>query len=363
MILSCPQCPKTYDVPASALPPGGREVACSACGCVWFERGRLARAAAGACAADVAYAPAPETEVIEAEYETVGETRERPAAPAAIAAPDDAAPHPSPARAQQTTLTVAYAAPQASEAEATRLAAELLSQAAASRLRRLRDAGLTLAGTALGTLLHVTARLRGRPAPVRPTTPGDAAARDTRAKMRARAANAMTPARALGWTAWAGISTALVLALTMRAETVQALFPPAATLYALVTPPSAPPGLRVQGALGAFAMSSQGPAVTLTGAVVNEGDRDAVPQVTMTVQTPDGPLAQPVALPPVALPPGGERPFTVRALVPEGSTAVALTVTAGEATREGLALQTQGPGWSGHAGPPQLGAAPEGDAR
>ncbi|MEM9234278.1 MAG: zinc-ribbon domain-containing protein, partial [Pseudomonadota bacterium] len=39
MLISCPSCPKMYRVPASAIPPEGREVSCSACGTVWHEQG------------------------------------------------------------------------------------------------------------------------------------------------------------------------------------------------------------------------------------------------------------------------------------------------------------------------------------
>lgn len=356
MILSCPECPKTYDVPPAALPPGGREVECSTCGCVWFERGAMARAAAvGAAGADVAYAgDFAYAEVIEAEFQAVGGTEPRPLPQTA---PIGADPQPSPARAQQTALAVAYVPavrPASDEAEAMRL----LAAAATRRLRALRDAGLTALGFALGTTLHAAAKLRGRDAPRHPQTPGDAAARATRARMQARAANAMTPARALGWTAWTGTAASLAFVLTAKADAVREAFPPAANLYAMVATPPAPPGLRVRAELETYAVSSQGPAVMVAGVVVNAGAAEAVPQLTMTVATPQGPSAQAVALPAVALPPGGERPFAVRALVPEGATGVSLAVAPGDVVRDGFALQTQGPGWAeGHAGPPQLGRA------
>ena len=356
MILSCPACPKTYDVPSAALPPGGREVECSACGAVWFERGLMARAAAaGAAGADVA--PVWD-DVIEAEFQTVGTTEPRPApTPAAL----DAEPAPSPAREQQTALTVAYdAGPNDAEAEAAaaREAARLLSLAAKARIKRGRDALLTAAGSALGTVLDLAERLRQKPTTPPPATPGDLAARATRARMQARAANALTPARALGWGVWGAAVCSVVLALTAGSERLRAAFPPAQSFYDLAVPPAAPPGLRVEGELKTYAVSSQGPALVLAGTVTNEGAADAVPNVTLWVRTPDGEAGQPVALPPVALPPGGERPFAVRALVPDGATAIRLTVAPGAASRDGLALQAQGDGWSaGHAGPPQLGGA------
>lgn len=38
MRLICPNCGAQYDVPSGAIPPDGRDVQCSACGKVWFER-------------------------------------------------------------------------------------------------------------------------------------------------------------------------------------------------------------------------------------------------------------------------------------------------------------------------------------
>ena len=365
MILSCPECPKTYDVPSSALPPGGREVECSSCGAVWFERGMMAQAVnAGAAAADLAM-PVWD-EVIDAEFKAVGATEPRPAPEPAA---DDAAPAPSPARDQQTALTVAYGVSAAqstprhdpSGEEAAKEAARLAALAVSDVLRRLRDSALAMAGFALGTAHHVLARLRGRPAPERPATPGDAAANATRARMRAKAVNALTPARMVGWVAWTVVAGLIVFAVALKGDVVQRVFPPSAKLYSLMGPPPAADGLTVTGGLDAYAVSSQGPAVMVSGVVANRGRADAVPLVTMTIETPDGPVSQAVSLPQVPLPPGGERPFAVRALVPPGASGVSVDVAAGKTSRKGFALQERG-GWAtggnGHAGPPQLGGAP-----
>lgn len=367
MILSCPACPKTYDVPPSALPAGGREVECSACGTVWFEHGRMAHAVnAGAAGADVAAVwPADVwSDVIDADFQAVGPSEARPA-PAA--AERDADPAPSPARDQQTALTVAYGVP-AEGAEpqpatmpddAAREAARLLALAAAARAKALRDRVLVLAGHALGTVLHTVNRWRRRDGAAVHASPGDAAARATRARMRAKAANALTPARAAGWLLWCAAAAGVVLLMTAGRDVLQSAFPPAAKIYALGTPLPAAAGLKVTGDLKTYAMSSEGPAVLVAGTISNDGRSAMVPVLTMTVATPDGPAAQRVAIPPVALPPGGERPFAVRALMPAGASGLTLSVAPGELERGGFALQETGSGWgsptNGHAGPPAIG--------
>ena len=358
MILSCPSCPKTYDVPAAALPPGGREVACSACGAVWFERGAMARAAAaGAAGADVVF---PGGDVIEAEFQPVGVTEPRPAP---VPAEPDALPAPSPAKAQQTALTIAYE-PVADDEEVAREAVRILAEAGQAKLRRARDRVIGAAGALLGTALSAWSRRRDQAAP-KPATPGEAAARATRARMQARAVNAMTPGRALGWAVWAMASATVLFVLVAKPAQVQAVFPPSQKLYGAFAEPTAAPGLRVGGTLRTYAVSSQGPAVMVAGVVSNDGAAALVPVVTMTVEGPDGATSQPVALPAVALPPGGERPFAVRALVPEGVSAVRLSVVAGTPVRDGLTLQAQGDAWggAGHAGPPRLGGAPHSPPR
>ena len=102
MILSCPSCEKTYRVPAAALPPGGREVRCSVCQTVWWERGAMAEAvAAGAQGADIAprYYGAADAEtgpVIETSYDAEPRPEPRPE-PGPAPATTDNEPQPSPA--------------------------------------------------------------------------------------------------------------------------------------------------------------------------------------------------------------------------------------------------------------------------
>lgn len=52
MRLICPNCPAQYEVPEDAIPPAGRDVQCSNCGHMWFQRpaGDAAESAAPAAA-------------------------------------------------------------------------------------------------------------------------------------------------------------------------------------------------------------------------------------------------------------------------------------------------------------------------
>lgn len=43
MRLTCPTCGATYEIDASVLPPGGRDVQCSNCGSTWFQEPAAAR--------------------------------------------------------------------------------------------------------------------------------------------------------------------------------------------------------------------------------------------------------------------------------------------------------------------------------
>ena len=50
--LSCPTCDAVYEVPAAAIPASGRDVQCSNCGTVWFQRSGQAPAPPSAAALD-----------------------------------------------------------------------------------------------------------------------------------------------------------------------------------------------------------------------------------------------------------------------------------------------------------------------
>ena len=346
MILSCPSCAKTYRTPSSAIPPGGRDVQCSACGCVWFERGQMAEAVgAGLSAADTL--PRREAAVIEGHCE--------PARPRPQPSVGDEAPRVSPAREQQTALAIVYGpseplpAPTLRSEEASGDGPSL-SEAADVLLRTLSERARRRAAFAASQLAAMAARLKR--APVAEPSTSEAAARATRRALQRRAANRLTPARALGWVAWAACVVGLVHALVFERQAVSRIFPPADRIFERGATPETPKGLRIEVSLSRYARSASGPAVVVTGNVFNDGDA-AVPEIRLTAVTADGEETQVLPLPQTQLPRGGERPFTVRALVPEGTTGLAVSVVAGEAARPaGFVLQARGGAWDGHAGPP-----------
>ena len=381
MMLFCPECEKSYRVPSAAVPPAGREVRCSACGATWFERGRIAEAvAAGAAGADVtAYygvaeargsaeeledralrGPVIEGRIVESSRESSDAPPEPPSDPSGeaegttnlpavrVATPADA-PTESPALAQLHALSIRFEQPPATWAakprggEVPRHASRRIGTARFDALvGYVREGARRLARAA-----SAAARRRGPARRAGPTyNGGEVAARRTRRALRARAANRLTPLRALGWVSWASgavAAGAVALAPHRVAERL-----PALSFLA----PAAPtrPVLTVEARLDRYVRSSQGPALLLSGVIRNEGP-EVVPQLSLYV----GAEAQAVPLPPVAVPPGGERPFRVRVLLPMAPREVTLGVAAAEgpSPTEGFRMQTRGGAWgSGYAGPP-----------
>lgn len=94
-----------------------------------------------------------------------------------------------------------------------------------------------------------------------------------------------------------------------------------------------------------YVQSSQGPAVELSGIVRNVGEEGVEPEVTLQLAGSRVAIEEALRLGPVALPPGAERPFTVRILLPEGTKSVSLLPPKGAegAPRSLLAVS---PGWT-----------------
>ncbi|MEO1659152.1 MAG: hypothetical protein AAFR65_15690 [Pseudomonadota bacterium] len=73
--------------------------------------------------------------------------------------------------------------------------------------------------------------------------------------------------------------------------------------------------------------SNEGPALELTGLVSNDGDNVLEPEVLLRLSGKRLAIEEPLRLGLASLPPGAERPFTVRILVPQGVQSVSLLPT------------------------------------
>lgn len=98
-----------------------------------------------------------------------------------------------------------------------------------------------------------------------------------------------------------------------------------------------------------FVQSSEGPALELTGLVRNEGDATVEPEVVLQLAGSRVAIEEPLRLGTASLPPGAERPFTVRVLLPEGTKSVRLLPT-GHVTLKPRALPLVSPAWTADAG-------------
>lgn len=356
MLISCPQCPRVYEVAASAIPPGGREVACSACGCTWFEQGLVAELIDALAALD------------------------DPMVALGLAAPADAEPEVSarPAMAALSPPDAMTIAPPGSPV--ARIAAEILAPAALAQMSSAQMSGVAMpAGPLASTALTIRpaapvvdldlsavrgaqpfglwARWRAhrkaqaaRQAPRAHISPGDVAAAAFRARQREAARNRLTPLRALGWTAWAATAAALALAVNVEQATVLRYFPEAASLYARLGPAEPTPTLALAGLQQRFAQSLHGPVLELRGVLINTADEPLPPALELTLDGPAGAVTQRVAISDVPIPTGGERPFIVRAQVPAATERAIVRVADGSAAApartDGLRLEQRGGGWS-----------------
>ncbi len=158
------------------------------------------------------------------------------------------------------------------------------------------------------------------------------AIRKARRKAEAREKNRMTPLRALGWSAWAGMIAAAGFVVFSYREDIVARFPSAAGAYAVIGIDAAPKGIRIERVNHRLAMSTSGPTIEITGMLRNESDR-----------TLDAPLLQAEALGSKGellsrwtfavevgqILDGATAEFTTRAPAPEGVAEVALSLAPG----------------------------------
>ncbi len=187
-----------------------------------------------------------------------------------------------------------------------------------------------------------------------PRTGADAAAA-FRHRARVQAVNRLTPVRAAGWALWAGTLAAVAIGLGTFRPQIEEMWPRASFAYAAVLGvPAAQPGLRVVDVESRYALSTHGPVLELRGRVVNDAQEQKLPALWFVADGPNGALTkEPVHLTDVPLPRGGERPFIIRAQIPEGANRAELRLASAVGTGAGqsFVLQRTGSGW-GEALPP-----------
>ncbi|MCQ8184536.1 hypothetical protein [Parvularcula maris] len=109
------------------------------------------------------------------------------------------------------------------------------------------------------------------------------------------------------------------------------------------------PGLDFSGVTSRYVQSSEGPAVELSGVVRNIGEEMVEPEVTIQLAGTRVAVEEQLRLGTASLPPGAERPFTVRALLPEGTRTVRL-LSPKEPSVPALDMPMVSPGWTAGGG-------------
>ncbi len=388
MLISCPTCPKVYQVAASAIPPEGREVRCAACGSVWFEAGVEAdlveTAHQGGSSEDEFYgsvanipAPTPFSPTVDDGLEAGDSLFSAPTGPVldAVYVPpstmdggagltdDDrvtARPvEPSFVGETDGLLGEGEAAPthpsSTSMAVTVRLAPPVAATAA-DKPKRHWSPPPEMGRALWSPMAHLWAGLKDTASRFGkrdaqndpPASPGAAAAAQFRARARAHARNRLTPIRALGWSLWAATFVGLVFGVTMERAWVEDHWPRASNLYALFDGASSDP-VHINSVRSRYAQSPQGPVLEMRGVIVNTGKSPILPHLTLTAQdAANTPLAvEPVVISEVPIPGRGERPFVIRARVPEGTRTAHLTYSPSISAppRERFVLQQTGSGW------------------
>ncbi len=96
------------------------------------------------------------------------------------------------------------------------------------------------------------------------------AIRKARRRAEAREKNRLTPMRALGWSAFAGVIAAAAFVGYSYRNDIVAMFPNALGAYQAIGIEASPFGLKIEGVTHRVAMSPQGPVIEILGRVKNE---------------------------------------------------------------------------------------------
>ncbi|MEM9421403.1 MAG: zinc-ribbon domain-containing protein [Pseudomonadota bacterium] len=424
MLISCPACPKVYQVAASAIPLGGREVRCASCKTVWHEPGLDAelveprgvpsstsdildeasllddlptpsapfspRLGGGGDAGD-SLISGPSDPVFDAVYadelRTDSLLDDMSGSPSAckeidnVDEPDGGESLPSLSHRAQTTssclpiapnmaVTVKMSTVSKHEAAAAlyldapnqtpedwapedRAQGEVeLAPASAALLPALREVRRALWSPMAHLWAGLSERVAQFAAPpaagAHAVSPGAAAAADFRAKVRARAKNRLTPFRALGWCLWAACVGGVLIGSVTQRTWVKEHWPRSANVYALFDRSSADT-VEITRLRTRYAQSTVGPILEMRGVIINQGSTSIVPHLTLTTRLHGDapPRVEPVLVSQVPLPSKGERPFVIRALVPEGTQTAHLAYApyTNKMQRQRFVLQQNGSGW------------------
>lgn len=97
------------------------------------------------------------------------------------------------------------------------------------------------------------------------------AIRKARRRAEAREKNRLTPMRALGWSAFAGVIAAAGFVAYSYRNDIVAMFPNALGAYQAIGIEASPFGLKIEGVTHRVALSPEGPVIEILGRVKNEG--------------------------------------------------------------------------------------------
>jgi predicted Zn finger-like uncharacterized protein len=163
------------------------------------------------------------------------------------------------------------------------------------------------------------------------------AIRKARRKAEAREKNRLTPLRALGWSAWAGMIAATGFVVFSYREDIVARFPSAAGAYAVIGIDAAPKGIKIERVNHRLAMSTNGPTIEITGTLRNESDKTLeAPLLQAEALGPKGELLSrwTFAVEAGEIINGATAEFMTRAPAPEGVAEVALSLAQGASAKD-----------------------------
>lgn len=218
------------------------------------------------------------------------------------------------------------------------------------------DAVLMAAGARLRAVKQALMALWPQRRPPLRTDAGLAAAFRARQQARSNLRNRLTWPRIVGWSLWA-TTVALTGVLLSDREVMERIWPRTAHVYDQFfgRPETAKP-FELAGLSSRLAESIDGPVLELRGRVINRGQGEYLPLLTLSFEGPELHHRETVPIAETALPEGGERPFLIRATLPEGAQRAGLTLRPGDELSakagDGFILQRQGSGWGSNAVPP-----------